>query len=117
MFDAVSPVSLGNILDRASPIYSISILYKEICIKMNRGMLCTSTYVCTLMYIAYLCPSFVSVHIYAICILHFKLSKFFIYLSLVIFFNIVSNNSPYHVLSISINIWHSNHTLSYCINV
>ena len=33
-----------------------------------------------LMYIACLCPNFVSVHFYAIPILHFKFPKFFIYL-------------------------------------
>ena len=32
------------------------------------------------MYIACLCPNLVSVHFYAIPILHFKFSKFFIYL-------------------------------------
>ena len=34
----------------------------------------------TLMYIACLCPNLVSVHFYAIPILHFKFPKFFIYL-------------------------------------
>ena len=34
-----------------------------------------------LMYIACLCPNLVSVHFYAIPILHFKFPKFFIYLS------------------------------------
>ena len=33
-----------------------------------------------LMYIACLCPNLVSVHFYAIPILHFKFPKFFIYL-------------------------------------
>ena len=33
------------------------------------------------MYIACLCPNLVSVHFYAIPILHFKFPKFFIYLS------------------------------------
>ena len=36
----------------------------------------------TLTYIACLCPNLVSVHFYAIPILHFKFPKFFIYLSL-----------------------------------
>ena len=48
------------------------------------------TFVGTLMCIACLCPNLVSVHFYAIPILHFKFPKFFIYLSL----TIVSNNSP-----------------------
>ena len=37
---------------------------------------------CMLMYIACLCPNLVSVHFYAIPILHFKFPKFFIYLYL-----------------------------------
>ena len=40
----------------------------------------------TLMYIACLCPNLVSVHFYAIPILHFKFPNFFIYLSPVIFY-------------------------------
>ena len=55
---------------------------------MNRDKIGTQTcYVHQgmLMYIACLCPNLVSVHFYAIPILHFKFPKFFIYLSLVIF--------------------------------
>ena len=59
---------------------------------MNRDKIGTQTcyvhqhtFVGTLMYIACLCPNLVSVHFYAIPILHFKFPKFFIYLSLVIF--------------------------------
>ena len=39
-----------------------------------------STYKVMLMYIACLCPNLVSVHFYAIPILHFKFHNFFIYL-------------------------------------
>ena len=58
---------------------------------MNRDKIGTQTcYVhqhtfSTLMYIACLRPNLVSVHFYAIPILHFKFPKFFIYLFLVIF--------------------------------
>ena len=46
------------------------------------------------MYIACLCPNLVSVHFYAIPILHFKFPKFFIYLLLlvlVVFYNRVES--------------------------
>ena len=44
-----------------------------------------------LMYIACLCPNLVSVHFYAIPILHFKFPKFFIYLSNMTQGNVRSN--------------------------
>ena len=50
---------------------------------MNRDKIGTQTcyiHQCTKMYIACLCPNLVSVHFYAIPILHFKFTNFFIYL-------------------------------------
>ena len=67
---------------------------------MNRDKIGTQTcyiHQCTTRYVdvhSMSVSNLVSVHFYAIPILHFKFAKFFIYLSLVIFFTIVSNNSP-----------------------
>ena len=66
---------------------------------MNRDKIGTQTcyvnqhnLVGTLMYIACLCPNLVSVHFYAIPILHFKFHTFYLLVSYH-FFTIVSNNS------------------------